>query len=110
MSALRKMEVSFKEAFGGNPPPEDFKNAFARLSDGLKELPLEDAFVDAGVKSGLLDFNLFFKGGKRLSVATDAYHDDPEDVMYAFSKEGRTLSMGMMPLDELMDEMKKELM
>lgn len=83
-----------------------FDRVFEQIASQLCRIEFNESFVDVGVKKRIVDFNLYFDDDVYLSVSR-CIDDETDDVMYSIARKNRTLSIGILPLNELVDKMRE---
>ena len=85
---------------------EHFMPVFNCLAESLCVLDIKDVFVDVGRKQDIIDFNLTLENGLFLSVAKNVFTTS-DDVMFAISRNQKTLVIDELPLKELLKKLKE---
>lgn len=89
-----------------------FMTCFLKLRNVLSKLnSITGCVIDISKKKELIDFNIYLGNDIFLSVAKDINEKD-EDVMYTIARKHKTLAIGIINVQELVDKvnaMKKEI-
>lgn len=120
MNSYDKFYNSFKQNFGdGEEIGDDFLNVFEKIARQLDRLEVLDCIIDVGKKKRMIDFNVYLPNGIFISVcryldSTGQVYElegggevvvDDETVFYSIDRDERTLSIGIIHLDEFIRKM-----
>lgn len=120
MNSYDKFYNSFKQNFGdGEEIGDDFLDVFEKIARQLDRLEVLDCFVDVGKKKRIVDFNILLPNSIFISVcryldSTGQVYElegggevvvDDETVFYSIEREEKTLSIGIIHLDEFIWKM-----
>jgi hypothetical protein len=120
MNSYDKFYNSFKQNFGdGEEIGDDFLKTFEKIARQLDRLEVLDCAIDVGKKKRLIDFNVYLPNGIFITVcryldSTGQVYElegggevvvDDETVFYSIEREEKTLSIGIIHLDEFIGKM-----
>lgn len=119
MTAYDKLYESFAKNFDGGEIDGEYLAVFEKIASQISRLEIFDCFVDVGKKKRIVDFNILLPNGIFISVCR--YLDsigqiyelegggevvvDDETVFYSIEREEKTLSIGIIHLDEFIWKM-----
>ena len=119
MTAYDKLYESFAKNFDGGEIDGEYLAVFEKIASQISRLEIFDCFVDVGKKKRIVDFNILLPNGIFISVcryldSTGQVYElegggevvvDDETVFYSIEREEKTLSIGIIHLDEFTEKM-----
>ena len=119
MTAYDKLHESFAKNFDGGEIDGEYLVVFEKIASQISRLEILDCFVDVGKKKRIVDFNVYLPNDMFISVcryldSTGQVYElegggevvvDDETVFYSIEREEKTLSIGIIHLDEFIGKM-----
>ena len=110
MNSYDKLYESFKKNYESDEDAKEnweFFTAFVKVAKKLAKLEIDDCFVDVGRNKRMMDFNLNLPHKVFLSACRFLDDEDEDDMFYVVGRNGKTLSVGIIQLDELVSNMEE---
>jgi len=119
MTSYDKLYESFAKNFDGGEIDGEYLAVFEKIASKISRLEILDCVIDVGKKKRMIDFNVHLPNGIFISVcryldSTGQVYElegggevvvDDETVFYSIEREERTLSIGIIHLDEFIGKM-----
>lgn len=119
MTSYDKLYESFAKNFDGGEIDGEYLAVFEKIASQTSRLEILDCFVDVGKKKRIVDFNVYLPDDLFISVcryldSTGQVYEledggdvvvDDETVFYSIEREEKTLSIGIIHLDEFTEKM-----